>query len=104
MTIGFYLEFNYNLKFKYKKKRQRRIDNFLRDLRKIILENSELNHQKFREINQKLNKFSRIKNTKDPKEIIKFNFEIIKELSFWDENTIRDKFKLFFPEIDLSFL
>jgi len=23
--IGFYLEFNYNLKFKYKKKRQRRI-------------------------------------------------------------------------------
>ncbi len=100
-----YLEFNFNLKFKNKTlSRQKKINIFIRDLKKIIINNSNLTNEKFQEINKKLNYFNKIKNTTNPKDIIKFIFEIIKLVAFWNEVIIRKKFKLFFPETDFSFI
>jgi len=102
--IGFYLEFHYILKFKNRRVQQKKIDIFLKELKNIIVDNTEFTIQNFQKLNQKLKNFSIIKSIKEPKEIIKFINEIIKELSFWELKTIQDKFNIFFPDMDLSFL
>ncbi|MFW9881461.1 MAG: hypothetical protein ACFFG0_51005 [Candidatus Thorarchaeota archaeon] len=95
--VGFYIEFNYNLKFKNRKVRQQKVDRFLNGLKKTIVDNSTFPIQKFQDINRKLKNFSIIKSTKDPEKIVNFNYEVIQELSFWELETITEKFKSFFP-------
>jgi len=46
--VGFYLEFYYNKKFKNRKIRQQKIDRFLKDLKKIKVDNSTFPIQKFK--------------------------------------------------------
>jgi len=48
--------------------------------------------------------FSRLRYTKDRFEIIKFIFNILCLLNFWDKNLLIQQFELIFVDIDLSFL
>jgi len=102
--LGFYLEFKYNLKVNDKENRQVDIKTYLRNLKNIIVQNSQLYHQLFQKINRKLDDFEFLRSTDNPEEIIKFCFDLLEILPFWNKEFLKYQFTLIFQNIDLSFL
>jgi len=100
--IGHYL----SLKLINKEKSKRfyiDVKNYLRkakDSMKITYKQHKFN---FQSLEKELDYFDIIKNTNDPKRIITFFCNILKEISLWKKNDLKNQLKLLFPNIEIQY-
>lgn len=96
--IGYYL----SLKIVDKENDRRNfidIKNYLKNAMQLIKTSFPYKRFNFQSLEQKLDFFDEIKDTKDAKMIIKFFYSILYEISLWKENEIQKQMKLLFPNL-----
>ena len=75
------------------------IKNYLRRAKKFIQKTFPNIKFNFQSLEEKLDQFDKIKDTKDPEKIINFFYNILYEISLWKESDIQKQIKLLFPNI-----
>lgn len=96
--IGYYL----SLKIIDKENDRRNfidIKNYLKNAKQLIKTSFPNKRFNFQSLEQQLDFFDEIKDTKDAKMIIKFFYSILYEISLWKENEIQKQMKLLFPNL-----
>ncbi|MFX1363683.1 MAG: hypothetical protein ACFFCE_09255 [Promethearchaeota archaeon] len=73
------------------------VKNYLRKAKRFIQKFYPNNKFNFQSLEQKLDEFDKIKDTKDPKVIINFFYKILYEISIWNKREIQSQMKLLFP-------
>ena len=95
--VNFYLEFNYNFPSIDRKPRKTDIERSLIKLKKTISKSANFKLERFNSLNQKLDEYDEIKNSTDPKTIIDFIYEVLLNLSLWDESSLKQKLTIIYP-------
>ncbi|HEC39606.1 hypothetical protein LCGC14_0498190 [marine sediment metagenome] len=75
------------------------VKNYLRKSKKLIQRSFPNIRFNFQSLEQKLDDFDKIKNTKDPTVILNFVYNILSEVSIWKESDIQQQMKLLFPNL-----
>jgi len=96
--IWYYLHFNFILKDKDKEKRKPARDTILNQikeitLKKAIIERKNISEQKYRDLDSFLDNFDKIKDVRDYKKILAFEFQLLKKLNFWSKEEILNRLK-----------